>query len=95
MDMQEFLTPIKTAALESAAEALKKLNEMLTEELEQAIKALEDAFKQIKEAADNIVFLEREKYTPCHEIGKPRAAYFFAKLWRRNKALFRPYKRGI
>ena len=84
----QILTPEQAAALEEAAAAFQRLAEMLKE-------FADNIAGDFEELMECIEIPEREKYTPCRKIGFPQAPQIPAKLWRKNRALFRPYKRGI
>lgn len=84
----DILTPEQRATIEDAAEAFKRVAELLKEFADR----IADTFEEIME---NIEIHERETFEPCRKIGFPRAPQISAKLWRKNRALFRPYKRGI
>ena len=84
----QILTPKQAAALEEAAAAFQQLAEMLKEFVDNIAGDFEELMEFIEIHA-------REKYTPCRKIGFPQAPQIPVKLWRKNRALFRPYKRGI
>lgn len=68
------------------------------EEIAEAIKTISETIKEINEELTEqfreIVFEEREKYKPCLCVQLPPPSYRSIKLWRKNKAIFRPYRRA-
>lgn len=88
----DILTPEQAAAFEEAAAAFKKLEEVLNEFAESIKENYGDFLEELKECVE---IHERETYEPCLKIGFPKASQIAVKLWRKNRALFRPYKRGI
>ncbi len=86
------LTPEQAAAFEEAAAAFKKLIEALNEFAENIKENCADLLEELKECVE---IPERQTYEPCLKIGFLKAPQITAKLWRKNRALFRPYKRGI
>lgn len=68
------------------------------EEIVKAIKNISETIKRINEEIAEqfreIVFEEREKYKPCPCVPLPPPSYRSIKLWRKNKAIFRPYRRA-
>ena len=82
--MNENKADFQAAAIEEAIAELKRLGELL--------KKFADNFKELMEY---IEFPEREKYTLRRNIGFPQAAQTPAKLWQKNRALLRLYKRGV
>lgn len=86
------LTPEQAAALEEAAAAFQRLAEALKEFAENITENYGDFLEELKECVE---IPERETYEPCLKIGFPKAPRIPVKLWRKNRALFRPYKRGI
>lgn len=91
MDLQ-ILTPEQTEAIGEAAAAFKELAELLNEFAENF---KEDYSKLLEELKERVEIPEQETYELCLKIGFPRAPKIPVKLWRKNRALFRPYKRGI
>lgn len=91
MELQ-ILTPEQAAALDEAAAAFKKLAELLNEFAENFKENYGDLLEELKGCVE---IPERETYEPCLKIGFPKAPKIPVKLWRKNRALFRPYKRGI
>lgn len=88
----QILTPEQAAALDEAAAAFKKLAELLNEFAENFKENYGDLLEELKECVE---IPEKETYEPCLKIGFPKAPQIAVKLWRKNRALFRPYKRGI
>lgn len=86
------LTPEQAAALEDAAATIKKLAEALNEFVESKKEDYADFLEKIEKCVE---IPEREKYTPCRKIGFSQPPQIPAKQWRKNRALFRPYKRGV
>lgn len=86
------ITPEQAATLNEETEALKKLVEALNEFAENIKENFADFLEELKECVE---IPERETYEPCLKIGFPKAPQIAVKLWRKNRALFRPYKRGI
>ena len=86
------ITPEQAAALNEATAAFKKLAEALNEFAENIKENYADFLEELKECVE---IPERETYEPCLKIGFPKAPQIAVKLWRKNRALFRPYKRGI
>lgn len=91
MELQ-ILTPEQAAALDEAAAAFKKLSELLNELAENFKENYGDLIEELKECVE---IPEKETYEPCLKIGFPKAPKIPVKLWRKNRALFRPYKRGV
>lgn len=88
----QILTPEQAAALDEAAAAFKKRAEPLNEFAENFKENYGDLLEELKECVE---IPEKETYEPCLKIGFPKAPQIAVKLWRKNRALFRPYKRGI
>ncbi len=86
--MNENNADYQAAAFEEEIAEIKRLGELLKE----FAGYVEDTFEEIMEY---IEIPEREKYTLRRKIGFPQAPQTPVKLWRKNRALFRPYKRGI
>lgn len=85
--MNENKADSQAAAIEEAIAEFKRIGELLKE----CADNLADTFEELMEC---IEIPEREKYTPCRKIGFTQAPQIPVKLWRKNRALFRPYKRG-
>ncbi len=86
------ITPEQAAAINEAVAGFKKLTEALNEFAENIKENFADFLEELKERVE---IPERETYEPCLKIGFPKAPQSAVKLWRKNRALFRPYKRGI
>ena len=84
----QILTPEQAAILEETAAAFNRLAETLKEYADN----IADTFEELMEC---IEIPERETYEPCLKIGFPRAPQIPTKLWRKNRAIFRQYKRGV
>ena len=85
--MNENKADTQAAAIEEAIAEFKRLGELL-KELEDC---LADTFEELMEY---IEFPEREKYALRRKICFTQAPQTDAKLWRENRAIFRPYKRA-
>lgn len=80
---------------ENAKEALCKLAEELKEIIDEFIEPIQEAFDKLAEELTSIEYEEQEKYEPCYKLLSPTLEiYSHKKLWRENRALFRPYKAG-
>lgn len=84
----QFFTPEQEAALEETSAAFQRLGETIKE-------FVDNIARDFKELMEFIEIPEREKYTPCRKIGFSQPPQIPAKQWRKNRALFRPYKRGV
>lgn len=79
--------------IDNAKEALCKLAEELKEIMDEFIEPIQETFYKLAEEIDLIEYEEREKYRLCYEPVSPvPKIYRHTKLWRKNRALFRPYK---
>ena len=86
--MNENKADFQAAAIEEAIAELKRLGELLK-------KFADDFADNFKELMEYIEFPEREKYTLRRNTGFRQAAQTPAKLWQKNRALLRLYKRGV
>lgn len=80
---------------ENAKEALRKLAAELKEIIDEFIEPIQEAFAKLTEELASIEYEEQEKYEPCYKLLSPTLEFYSnKKLWRENRALFRPYKAG-
>lgn len=78
-------------------EELQLVGKTLAEIISMFSNAIEDFLKEIRD-----FFCEKEEieeigahFKPCLSMPLPPRTYRSFKLWRKNRALFRPYKRNI
>lgn len=83
------LTPELQAVFNKAAIAIRELAEVFNEFMENLKENFSDFLEELEEC---IEIPERETYKPCLKIGFTKAPQFPVKLWRKNRALFRPCK---
>lgn len=94
MDMQELYETLDAEQAEKSAEEWDELVETLQKVIAKIQEAFSSISKQAEEILKNIEFTTRIKYAPCLKIGTRAAPQIKGKLWRKNRALFRPYKRN-
>ena len=70
------------AALDEVVAAFKEM-----------VAAVTEVYEEIAKQLSEIDYTEREKYKPPLSVPLPPKRYPSFKLWRTNKALFRPYRR--
>ena len=78
--------------LEAAAAAFQEMAELIKQLAENIKEKFDEMVEELKECEE---IIERETYEPCLKIGFSKSPQSPVKLWRKNRALFRPYKRGI
>ena len=83
------LTPKLQAVFNKAVVAIRELSEAFNELMENL---KENFTNYLEELVDCIEIPERETYKPCLKIGFTKAPQTPVKLWRKNRALFRPCK---
>lgn len=86
------LTPADSETIEAAAAAFQEIAELIKQLAENIKEKYDEILEELKECEE---ITERETYEPCLKIGFPKYPQIPVKLWRKNRALFRPYKRGI
>lgn len=77
--------------IDSAIDAINQLANCCSETWD----SICEVWDSITEFLKDIKITEFEKYEICRVIGFPRRYQRNYKLWRKNRALFRPYKRNI
>lgn len=75
-------------------ESIKKAFSDLVDMCKNPVERITEAFKELTELIEDVELESSDKYKPCKSIGKPSVFnYGSKKLWQKNRALFRPYKR--
>ncbi len=75
-------------------EAIKEVFSALADMCKEPAERIVEVFKELTELIEDVELENSDKYKPCKSIGKPSVFnYGSKKLWRKNRALFRPYKR--
>ena len=68
--------------------------EKIAAALAKVAEAAKDLLNDLAEVVEAIEITEPEKYEPCLRAMLPFSEPRCCKLWRKNRAIFRPYKRA-